>query len=199
MRDELLVQESFEDQIFDGLDVTGADLSGKELYRCTFRGVRMAETTWAGTRLEDCVFERCDLTRLQPKKLALRGVKFVASKLMGIDWTDAAANPTVEFQDCTLRYASFVGNNLRVTVFRRCSLAEAAFEDVSLVQAVFDECDLSGARFERCDLSGADFSTAQGVFFEPTKNRVKGARIPVETAALMAMSFGMIVPGFTAG
>jgi uncharacterized protein YjbI with pentapeptide repeats len=197
MRDRLLAEESFEDEIFDGIDVAGADLASKEFFRCTFRGSRMQETLWTGVRLEDCLFQTCDLTGLQPKKLALRGVKFQGSKLMGIDWTEAAANPTVEFSDCSLRYSSFVGNNLRTTPFRRCSLAEAAFSNVSLIKALFDDCDLTGARFEGCDLAGADFTSAQGVFFDPTKNRVKGARIPIETAALMAMSFGLVVPGFT--
>jgi fluoroquinolone resistance protein len=198
MRDRLLADESFEDQTFEGIDVAGADLSDKEFVRCTFRSVRMQETIWTGTRLEDCVFQTCDLTRLQPKKLSLRGVKFLGSKLMGIDWTDAGANPTVAFSDCTLRYCSFLGNNLRATPFRHCALTEAAFADVSLVGAVFEECDLGGTRFEGCDLAGADFTRAQGVFFEPTKNRVKGAKIPLETAALMAMSFGLVVAGFTA-
>jgi fluoroquinolone resistance protein len=197
MRDRLLAEESFEDQTFEGIDVAGADLTDKEFIRCTFRSARMQETIWAGARLEDCLFQTCDLTRLQPKKLALRGVKFQGSKLMGIDWTAAAANPTVEFSDCSLRYCSFVTSNLRATPFRRCSLAEAAFSDVSLIQAVFDECDLTGARFEGCDLAGADFTRSQGVFFEPTKNRVKGARIPIETAALIALSLGLVVPGFT--
>jgi fluoroquinolone resistance protein len=198
MRDRLLAGDSFEDESFEGIDVAGVDLGGKEFFRCTFRNGRLQETRWPGARLEDCLFQTCDLTGAQPKKLALRGVKFQGSKLMGIDWTEAGANPTVEFSDCSLRYCSFVGNNLRATPFRRCAMAEAAFSDVSLVKAIFDECDLAGARFEGCDLAGADFTRSQGVFFEPTKNRVKGARIPLETAALMAMSFGLVVPGFTA-
>jgi fluoroquinolone resistance protein len=129
--------------------------------------------------------------------MGLRGVEFRGTKLMGVDWSEASPNPTVKFTDCTLRYASFVDNNLRATTFLRCSLAEAAFASASLVEAVFDDCELAGARFEGCDLRDADFSKSRGVFFEPTKNRPKGAKVSLETATLIAMSFGLVVKGFS--
>jgi fluoroquinolone resistance protein len=66
-----------------------------------------------------------------------------------------------------------------------------------LAHAVFEETDLTGTRFERCDLREADFTRAQGAFFDPTRNRVKGARVSLETAALVAVSLGLVVSGFS--
>jgi fluoroquinolone resistance protein len=197
--DRLASDQVLEDQVFDGLVAVGADLSGRELVRCTFRHAKLSETCWAAARMEDCLFEDCDLTRMQPAKLALRGVTFRSCKLMGVEWSDLAPNPTITFQDCLLRYASFVEVNLRGTAFSRCNLREAVFVEASLVRAVLDDCDLEAASFERCDLREADLARSRGVLFDPARNRVKGAKVSLETAALVAMSMGLVVSGFSDG
>src|SRR5205814_6996891 len=63
---KLTTEQILEDQTFDGLDLPQADLSGKEFSRCTFRQLKLQESRWKGARLEDCVFEDCDLTRMDP-------------------------------------------------------------------------------------------------------------------------------------
>ncbi len=80
--------ESFDDTLFDGLEFADADLGGKVFANCTFRNMKLPQSRWARARLEDCVFEACDLTRLAPAGMVLRGVAFMLCKLMGIDWTD---------------------------------------------------------------------------------------------------------------
>lgn len=50
---------------------------------------------------------------------------------MGIDFTEVSPNPEVTFEDCVLRYASFVGLSLRKTAFLRCSALEANFSIVA--------------------------------------------------------------------
>ncbi|HEX4353129.1 MAG TPA: pentapeptide repeat-containing protein, partial [Polyangiales bacterium] len=61
--ERLLAEDSFEDETFDALRAGEAELGGKELIRCTFRNAKLTETAWKRTRLEDCVFDSCDLTR----------------------------------------------------------------------------------------------------------------------------------------
>jgi hypothetical protein len=56
---------------------------------------------------------------------------------------------------------------------------------------------LTGANFEASDLAKADLASAKGAFLAPGKNRVKDARISVETAVLMALSQGMKVVGYS--
>ena len=197
MVDQLLAGDVFEGETFDGVDLAGRDLSEKELVRCTFRHARLTETIWNGSRLDDCVFDTCDLTRQRGKNLALRGVELRGCKLMGIDWTALAQNPTVKLTECQLRYAAISEANLRLTSFVRCHFEDAAFVEVSLQQAIFDDCELGGALFERCDLRQADFSSSRGLVFDPATNRVKGARISLETAALVATSLGLVVAGFS--
>ena len=186
--------DSFEDQTFSDLALPSADFSEKDFVRCTFRRAVLVESTWSRARLEDCVFDGCDLMRLRPDKLALRGVEFVNCRLTGVDWTGVAPNPAVGFDGCNLQYSSFVKINLTGARFRNCRAIEVTFIEARLQRADFEHTDLSGASFDGCDLQEADFSQAIGFFADPTKNRVKRARINAATAALLAESFGFRVP-----
>jgi len=53
--------------------------------------------------------------------------------------------------------------------------------------------------FRGCKLGKTDFSAATGLCFDPAINEARGAVIPLETAALMAMQLGLHVAGFSAG
>jgi fluoroquinolone resistance protein len=196
--EHLLQESTFDDETFERVQLQGP-LFDKELTTCTFRGLRGEASIWKGVRLEECVFEDCDLTRAQFPHTRFFGVTFRRCKLMGVDWSSVAPNPTVSFDGCDLRYASFVKVNLRKSSFRACKASEANFIDCQLGEADFDETDLTGANFDASDLSKANLATAKGAFLAPGKNRVKDARISVETAVLMAMSQGMKVLGYSDG
>jgi fluoroquinolone resistance protein len=186
--------DSFEDRTFSDVALPQANLSEKDFARCTFRKVALVESVWARTRLEDCVFDGCDLMRIKPGKLALHGVEFVDCRLTGVDWTGVAPNPAVSFDGCNLQYSSFVKINLTGARFRRCRAIDVTFIEARLQRTGFDHTVLSGAMFDGCDLQEADFSQAIGFFADPAKNRVKRARINAATAALLAESFGFNVP-----
>lgn len=193
----LAAGDSFENETFTDLDLQGANLGQKEFYRCTFQRCQLQESRWKGARLEACVFSDCDLTRAELQQTGLREVRFEGSKLMGIDWTNVSPNPEVAFDNCLLRYTSFVGLSLRRTAFLRCSALEANFFDLDLTEADFSGTDLTGSNFRGCNLTKADFSTSVGAFLDPANNRVKATHVPVETAVLLAQSLGMRVSGFS--
>ena len=87
----LLEADFLEEQTFRGGDLAESDLGSKELVRCTFKNVKMMQSRWKGARLEDCVFDGCDLTRIAPAGLMARGVRFTGCKMIGIDWSDLGA------------------------------------------------------------------------------------------------------------
>lgn len=184
---------TFEDETFAGIDLDHADLVEKTFYRCTFRDAKLQESRWARARLEDCVFEGCDLTRMQPKHMAALGVAFRGCKLLGVAWEGLSVHPELSFTDCDLRYASFVDLALRKTAFSTCGLIESSFLGVDLSEADFTGSDLTGALFERSDLRKTNFSHARAALIDPVKNRAKGARVSLEGAALLAMSLGLRV------
>jgi len=194
--DRFLAGDDFEGETFEGLVLDAADLGGKDLRDCRFKSCKLGETTWKKSRLEDCVFDGCDLTRLAPAGLALRGVEMRASKLMGIDFSRVSTLPLVSFEGCDLRYAAFVTLALRKTSFVRCNIVEANFVDVDLAEAVFTDCVLTGTRFQGCELRGADFSGARDLFLDPQRNKLKNTTVPLETAVLLARSYGLNVLGF---
>ena len=181
---------------FEGLDLGGFDFEGKDFYRCTFRNTKLAETRWPRSRLEDCVFEDCDLTQMKPGDGSALGVRFLRCKLMGVAWDNLSPASQLAFEECNLRYASFVRAPLRKTKFLRCRAQEANFLDSDLREADFTGTDLTAANFQGADLREADLSLAENVFVDPAKNRVRGLRVSVGTAAALAASFGMRVAGY---
>jgi len=191
LADRLRAEESFDDQVFDALDVAGGDLGHKVFANCTFRSCRLSETRWEGARLEDCTFEGCDLTGLVPAGLALRGVAFRACKMLGVDWTNLGAFPDFRFADCNLSYCSFVSMRARKLPFVRCVLVEANFVESDLTEARFEDCQLGGAKFERCDLRKASFAGSHDLLLDPASNQIRGASVPTEAALLLARSFGL--------
>jgi uncharacterized protein YjbI with pentapeptide repeats len=188
-------RDVFEDETFTGIELTQATLAGHEFVRCRFEKLVLQESNWQGVRLDDCEFDGCDLTRMQPKKMAARGVAFTRCRLMGVDWSGLAPNPSFVFEECNLQYASFVEVNLTSTPFRRCRMVETNFFDARLVEAVFQECEMAGARFEQCDLRGADLADSRGLILDPSKNTVTGCRVSVETAVVVAAALGFRVAG----
>jgi fluoroquinolone resistance protein len=189
----LLERDTFQDERFEGGDLTGADLGGRELGGCVLRAVRLAETRWRDARLEDCRFEDCDLSRMAPDAMGARGVVFAGCKMMGIDWSNLGAYPAISFERCDLRYASFLALKLRKIAFTGCNLEEAQLIECDLTEAAFTECRLPGTRFERCDLRKASFAGSTGLALTPEGNQLRGAKIPVETALRFAESFGLRV------
>jgi uncharacterized protein YjbI with pentapeptide repeats len=188
--------ESFTDTTFTEVTLEPGDLDtlvGKEFQRCIFRRCKLAGSRWRETKLEDCRFESCDLTRILPAGMALRGVVFAGCKLMGVDFTDVGRLPDFAFEDCDLRYASFVKLRLRALKLTGCVAREANFLEVDLSEADFSGTDLGGSTITGCTLGKTNFTRATDVFFDPLRNKVKGARIATETAVLMAQAHGLVV------
>jgi len=193
---EHLLQEScFEGETFERLQLS-TPVCDKEFTGCSFLGLKAETSIWKGVRFEDCTFGNGELTRAQFLHARFIDVTFRGCKLMGIDWSSVAANPTLTFDTCDLRYASFVKVNLRKTVFRGCRACEANFIDCALIESDFSDTDLTGANFDGSDLGKANLATATGAFLVPGKNRVKDTRISLETAVWLAQAQGMKVAGY---
>ncbi|AFE09361.1 pentapeptide repeat-containing protein [Corallococcus coralloides DSM 2259] len=191
-------EDSFERETFEGLDLQNVDLGDKEFYRCTFVNCELQESRWKEALLEVCVFQGCNLTRANFNAIRLRDVRFEGSKLMGIDWTGVAANPEVNFEECSMPYSSFVGLGLRQASFVRCVAREANFFDMDLTDADFTGADLTGSNFRGCTLTRTDFSGATGLVLDPARNKLKETRIPQDTAMSVVHELGMRVEGYHA-
>src|SRR5512140_2697779 len=139
--ERLLSADVFQDQTFADLALEAAELSGKDFLRCTFRGAKLPQSRWEGDRLEDCLFEDCDLSRLRPAPRTLSGVVFRRSKLMGVEWS-RIPNPAVSFEECDLRYGAFLDMVLKGAQLKGCKAAEGTFSGCDLTRADFTGTDL---------------------------------------------------------
>lgn len=193
--DRLLRGSAFEDRTFTGLEMQEAELAGKEFTGCTFVGCKAQDSRWSGCRLEDCVFERCDLTQARVAGMVAGKLQFRGCKLMGVEWTELGRLASLGFYECTLQFASFLRLNLCRAQFIDCTIGEANFFEVDLGEADFRGSSLTGSVFRGCKLRKTDFSAATGVFVDPGANEAREAIVPVESAVLLAMHFGLRVAG----
>ena len=197
---ERLRTEAFlKDVSFDDLDLAGYRFAGKELFRCSFRRTKLNDSHWSQAHLEDCSFEDCDLSQMHPGDGGFVGVRFTRCKLQGVLFEKPSPATRLAFEECNLRYAAFVAAPLRRTALLRCRAQESSFLDLDLQEADFSGTDLTAATLTGCDLRGADLSSAEGVFVDPAKNRVRDLRVGVDAAVALAGSFGMRVAGFDEG
>lgn len=197
-RESLLADDSFDERVFTGLTLPGADLGGKEFTGCTFVRCKLQETSWRRARLEGCKFDDCDLTRAVPRGMVALDVRFEHCKLMGVEWADLGQFPQLHFSDCVLDFASFVGLSLRSSRFINCKITEANFLDSDLRATCFAGSDMSSAILRGCKLDrDTDLGGVTGLLLDPATNQARGVEVPIDSAALLAMHLGLRVTGYS--
>lgn len=188
-------QTDLDDESFEDVDLSGAELRDRSFRDCRFIRVRLAEAVLAGSTFEDCEFEDCDLTMARVADAAFRDVAFLRCKLMGIDWTDVRGFAfTVSFEECNLSHATFSNRKMPETVFRECRAHETSFAGVDLTKAVFTGTDLRGARFIDTVLVEADLSEALHYDVSPQQNKLRKTKFSQAAALALARELGVIVP-----
>jgi fluoroquinolone resistance protein len=123
------------------------------------------------------VFQDCNFALANLDNAKLKNAKFTSCKLVGLDFS--VCNDflfVVNFENCSLDYATFFQKKLKNTTFLECSMKEVDFTECDLTQAVFHHCSLFNATFEQCILEKADFRTAKNYTFDPALNKMKKAK-----------------------
>jgi uncharacterized protein YjbI with pentapeptide repeats len=182
------------ENVLTGYDVPRLLAAGREFDRFRFVGCDLGGAELGGLRFEDCLFERCNLAGASLRDTALQNVAFADCKLVGVVFSACAEMLfTVHFDQCQLRYTSFVGRRMAGTRFVECALVEADFTDADLSGAVFGDCELAGAVFEHTKLVGADFTTARGFTLDPERNTLTRARFALGGLPGLLLKYGVIV------
>lgn len=183
-----------EGQVLSGCDATHLLSLGRKLEQYRFIGCELSGADLSGVCFEDCLFERCNLASVRLRGAALRNVAFNDCKLLGVAFSECEGLFfSAHFDECQLRYASFVGAQLAGTRFAHCDLTEADFTDADLRKVTFAECELSRAVFHHTRLLGADFTTATGFALDPETNPLKGARFSVAGLRGLLGKYGLVV------
>ncbi len=186
--------ESYEDIIFSGIRRDeGHEIIDTDFYNCTFQNCNFFENSFLGCMFENCAFENCDLALVSVKSTSFRNVKFIDTKLSGIQWADAAFPLDINFKRCLLNYSGFIGVDLRNTNIIECQLKEADFSEANLSKTDCSFSDFSGARFLNTNLTRADFTNATNYAIHPHGNKLCKTKFSLPDALSLLDVFDIII------
>lgn len=185
-------------QYFENLQITALDVNlinntGAEFIECHFTAIDFTEVNFSRQKFIDCEFTKCNFNNASVKNTILRSPKFNHSKLMGINWTEAATFASPSFNECLLDYGVFQKLNLKNASFVNCKLLEADFYEADCLKASFIGSVLSGTTFNKANLSEADFRGATQYNINPLETRIKKAKFSMPEAMALLDSLNIIL------
>ncbi|MBM3423194.1 MAG: pentapeptide repeat-containing protein [Chlorobi bacterium] len=184
---DLTENRTFENEVFDA----GNQLSGS-YEECLFFGCGFTGAELSGVTFRDCTFEMCDFTLAGMKNVALQQVLFRQCKLQGVQFGECRTFLLeLRFEECLMRFSTFLKLSLKETVFRKCDLQEADFTEADLTGASFGESDLMKAVFQHTNLEKADFRTALNYSINPETNRLRKARFSLPGITGLLDTYGI--------
>lgn len=178
---------------------TNQTFSGKlpakgDYEQCVFKGIDCSGATLSDYKFIDCSFQDCNLSMANISRAAIREVKFIDCKLLGLRFdTCNQFGLAFSFEGCQLNHASFFKTKIKKTIFRNTQLQETDFTEADLSGALFDNCNLLQAAFENTMLEKADMRTSFDYSINPETNRIKGARFNVHGIAGLLDKYGIII------
>ena len=184
----------YEDQLFSGIRTDeNFKLIDTEFSDCIFKNCKFFKISFLGCTFENCKFENCDLASASIKHTSFRGVKFIDTKITGIQWPDASIPLDVNFKRCLLNYSGFIEVDLRNTEIIECQLREADFTGANLTKANCSYSDFSGARFINTNLTRANFTKSTNYAIHPHGNKLCKTKFSLPEALSLLDVFDIII------
>lgn len=126
--------------LLDGADLSGANMRRASCVNASFRHALLFEAELSETTLTRATFQWADLRSAKLRRASIERASFATADLRGIDLTFASHASHVQFDralltdthiaDVVLPDASFMGCDIRGTVWEFCILTRANFVDV---------------------------------------------------------------------
>lgn len=184
----------YEDQVFLDLKKDdGLKIVDSEFLDCTFKNCKFFQISFFDCTFENCVFENCDLASASIQYTSFSDVKFIDSKLTGIQWAAAAIPLDVNFNKCLLNYSGFIGVDLRNTEIVECRVREADFSEADLSKANCTYSDFLGTRFMNTNLTRTNFTNATNYSIHPHGNKLCKTRFSLPEALSLLDVFDIII------
>ncbi len=147
---------------------------------CVFEQCSFAEADLSQIKFISCRFEGCNFTGAGMHESVFRDAVFNGCKLLGLQFSRCNEYGfSAEFNGCNLDLADFSGRSMKKSRFHGCRLHSADFTGADLKESFFTNCDLAAVRFEHSNLEKVDFTGAFNLQFDPSVNKLKGAKIPM--------------------
>jgi uncharacterized protein YjbI with pentapeptide repeats len=171
--------------VFAFCDLSGMDLSGRNLSDADFTGAYLEETNFAGARLDSANFfgaslRRANLSGASLRRADLRGVSLRGANLIGADLFEADLREgqiaeqgkkgemqvlhhdigPSELPGALLSSANLERASIGGAIAIQADFSDAILKDCRLIRANLRRANLSGANLENADLRGCDLAGA---------------------------------------
>ncbi|MEI6846805.1 MAG: pentapeptide repeat-containing protein [Chlorobiaceae bacterium] len=173
-------RELTENKVFEKITFTENNFLSGVYEECRFQNCDGKKADFSGITFRSCSFDGCDLSLALFRNSVLQDVKFLNSKLLGVQFSECRNFLLqLDFQNCMLKLALFSKLKLKNTRFKNCDLQEVDFTDADLAESIFEHCDLLLATFFKTNLEKADFRSALNYSINPETNRISKASFSI--------------------
>lgn len=190
--------ERFQDHLFKSLQVTQTTYEQVEFVDCTFILSLMTDISFSQCRFKECRFDQCDMSLCAFPHSTFDGCVFRDTKLVGIDWTQAAwtglkLQEPLRFDACVLSHSTFIGMKIADLKMTDCISTDVDFREADLTGIDFSGTDLSQSLFHHTNLEGADFRRARNYTIQPEVNRLTKAKFSMPEALSLLYSMDIVL------
>ena len=180
-------------ETFTGLFLSNETVVGKEFEECEFHKCSFVNCNLDSWKILDCKFVECRMSAINPANSRFQGVKFLASQVIGFDWTRAAVIEDLEFTNCKINYSNFKLLKLPRLALINCEAHEADFINTDLTDGVFTNTDFENSRFFKADLTNADFRGAKNYTIDARNTVLKKTRFALPEALALLDGLDIII------
>jgi hypothetical protein len=135
-------------KILRNVDLSGLDLTGKNMFRITMSRVNLSNTILVNVNLTNAIVSQCNLIGTDLTNSVLLNTMFLLNNLSNTNLTGANLTST-KFDNTDLTNATFNNNHLHDTTFSRVNLTNTNFMDTNLTHIMFSDCNLIDANLTR--------------------------------------------------
>ncbi|MFV0576794.1 MAG: pentapeptide repeat-containing protein [Vibrio sp.] len=188
--------EQYFDVCFSQCESSQDDFENIEFEECDFCDCDLSNSAFKNCKFINCQFKRCNLSLVSFSNTHLFGVRFLDSKLVGIDWTKATwavyhLDFELNFQRCIMNDVSFFGLTMNELVLDECKLHDADFREGNFSDSKMTFCDFTNSLFMRTNLQNVDFTESINYSINVLENQVKGAKFSRYEALNLLGSLGI--------
>jgi fluoroquinolone resistance protein len=194
--DELNKTNVFVNRTFEKLNADDQIVKSKEFERCTFRQCSFVKTSFVLCRFIECTFIECTLSAVVLTNSICSEVKFIDSKVIGIDWTRLKTLTAPQFNNSQLDYCNFRFVKIPKIKMTDCVVHEADFTECDMHESNFRGTDFAGTIFFKTNLAKANFVSAFNYGIDSRANNIKKARFSLPEAASLLRSLEIILVGW---
>lgn len=192
-------QQVYIEKNFNNINLSEETINTKEFDNCTFNGCNFSDSKFIKCKFYECKFINCNLSMLSVKDCSFFDTVFEASKIIGINWTQAAwprikLSSPLKFYKCSLNHSSFFGLSLIEIIMVECSAKEVDFREADCSEADFTYTDFTGSLFGKTNLTKANFSDAISYNIDVFNNIIKKAKfsLPEATSLLNCLDIELV-------